>query len=279
MNTTKKAFAFIAFALLAINLHAQTPPGLTVFLERWERNFKPVNEVCIDTNICGAPNSTLPNKKTVNSLFERFDNGSTNKERTTVNVSAPVYHSQSTIKEKLITTINPSNSAGYMTITSSSNGGVTNSTSSFPITALDVGEQFAYGRLHADIYNAAGTAVNKMESFESSKSTVGIQGGSENYEFTFLLPFQVVEKTWTPDGTLVTLGIVPASEITFLSGMERTVMDLGNGVCAIMFKVIGGGGFRTHDITPACFRPYYQYSFLAPVLLEVKPVKSDTDND
>lgn len=246
------------------------PPTFGVFLQKFNRSHKPINEFCLNPNICGAPNSSLPNKKTVDSLYEQFDNGSVNKVRTTVNVSAPVYHSTSTITESYITNTVTGQSAGTIKIVSSSDGGVTNTTSLFPLPSLSIGELSSYGRLSRDVTNAAATAVNKIELIETSTSSLGIAGGTEGYEFTIILPFQVVEKTWDAQGNLVDVGVVSPVEITFLNGMARTVLDLGNGVCGIMFKIIGGGGFRKHDITPACYRAYYHYGFLPPQLTSVR---------
>lgn len=260
--------------------NSPVPPELTTYVERFHRNHKPVNEFCLKPEICGAPNSTLPNKRIVDSDFEQFDDGSVNKVRTTVNISAPAYHATSIITERFLTNALTGVAAGYLTVVSSNDGGVINSTSMFSLGSLEIGIMMSYGRLSRNVTNASGSAVNKIELFESSSTSLGVTGGSEGYVFNYLIPFQVVEKTWDEQGELVNVGIVSPAEIHFITdGGSRNVIDLGNGVSAIMVKIVGGGGFRKFDITPACFRPYYHYGFSTPSLLSTEKVKPRTTDD
>lgn len=74
---------------------------------------------------------------------------------------------------------------------------------------------------------------------------------------------------------------MPCGEINFLGTPGIIVQNTATpGVCVMIVKVNGGPGFRKLDITPSCARPYYEYGFQPPVLINVRPYNpGDLDND
>lgn len=251
-------------------------PSVEVYLEKWNRHHKEVNEFCL-TSSCGSSNSVSPNKRFLDYEYQRFDNGAINKVRHTVNISAPAYHSMSEIFEKFITTPLPS-SVGYMQIFSSSDGGVTTTESTTPINGLIIPYQMSYGRLTRTA-NQPNTPTphyyNIFELIDSSITAFGVSGGDANYDFTFKLPFFVQEHTWDNLMEIVPGpgGPVQASEISFLGLPNATVV--GSGIPATPHAVIvvvqGGGPFRKIDVTPAIARPFYRWGFGTPTLINVTP--------
>jgi hypothetical protein len=271
---------FIALGLVVLagvtNLSAQSVqlPSAEVYLEKWTRHHKEVNEICL-TSSCGSSNSVSPNKRYLDWLYQKFDNGAVNKTCHTVNVSAPAYHSMSEIFEKFITTPAPS-SAGYCQIFSSNDGGVTTTETTTTITGLAVPYQPSYGLLTRDV-NQPNTPTphyyNRFELRDNTLHSFKVSGGDANYSFTFKLPFYIREEQWDANMNMAPGPTVSASEIAFLSIPGANVMPSGDPSVphCIVLTVPGGTGFRKYDITPAIARPYYVWGFGTPTLISVQP--------
>lgn len=263
----KKQAVFLivaALTVLAVTTQAQTPaPTLTVYLEQWSRYYSQ-NLICISPN-CSGPNSTLPERKTVESNYERFSPVSFNKDRTTVNTSSPAYHTTTTIEEQFVTT--GTSSAGFTTITS--NDGTTTTVTQYPITGInDLGEAMTYGSLRGSFTNAQNTVVEQRNMSDVSQTILEVSGGQTGWVYTYRLPYQVVEKTWNTNGQLVTVGDACA---------QATFPAFPQGVksgCNLLFNVNGGPGTQEVDITPAGPR-YFEYSFGAPVLIRAVKVNAE----
>lgn len=255
----------VAVALLLPSIaNAQSPtPTLSIYLEQWGSTFSQ-NIICVSPT-CMGPNSTLPNRKTIESNFQRFSANSTNKDRTTINTSSPAYHTTTIIEEQFVTT--GTSSAGFMTITTDYGSGST-TTSTTPITGLNVGETMTHGSLAVNITDSV--SVNQQRQSDVSQTILEVNGGVAGWEYTYSLPFQVVEKTWNASGALVTVGTVPCSQVSFPAFPQATKSG-----CALLFKVVGGVGLQEIDVTPSCSRPYYEYSFSAPVLISSRKVDAN----
>lgn len=278
----------IALLCLTIAATAQTPPVLTTYLEKWHRHHVPVNSWCLVPAFCGSPQSPLPQSRIVDSLYSKTLDGLDgtfgdplfilDKKRITLNVSSPAYHSQSTIVERFIQFSNFS--AGTLVINHSSDNGETFQVDSEIITDLDVGETFSRGSLTRTVTDDRGHAANTFEVTDTSTAVVGVTGGAAKYEFTYLVPVRITEHIMDHLGGLVPVNppIVPL-EVRYAGG----VVNLGPeypGYVGLRFKVRGGRGFQRVDITPTCDRPFYFYSFLRPLLANVRPYNpDDLDND
>lgn len=248
----------------ALSAQAQNPT-LTISLESWNRYYSQ-NLECISPN-CMGPNSTLPERKTIESNYERYSATAYNKDRTTVNTSSPAYHTTTTIEEQFTTT--GTTSAGYVTTTTDYGDGSPTVTQ-YPITGInDLGEAMTYGSLRVQITNSTSTVVDRREMSDVSQTVLAVSGGQTGWQYTYRLPFQVVEKTWNASGALVTVGAVPCSSVWFPGFSQATISG-----CYLLFNVNGGPGSQEVVITPAGPR-YFEYSFGAPVLVKAVNVNAE----